>query len=48
MPALVVHKHKRLGRGIELAMLAEELKASDVGDEAMLSMALHATAAHAQ
>lgn len=27
---LVVHEHKRLGRGIELAMLAEELKASDV------------------
>ncbi|MEU6865371.1 recombinase family protein [Streptomyces sp. NPDC046876] len=24
---LVVHEHKRLGRGIELAMLAEELKA---------------------
>jgi len=30
---LVVHDHKRLGRGIELAMLAEELKASDVGLE---------------
>ncbi|MFI9041505.1 recombinase family protein [Streptomyces sp. NPDC053726] len=28
---LVVHEHKRLGRGIELAMLAEELKASDAG-----------------
>ncbi|WP_312870782.1 recombinase family protein [Streptomyces himalayensis] len=28
---LVVHEHKRLGRGIELAMLA--LKASDVGLE---------------
>jgi DNA invertase Pin-like site-specific DNA recombinase len=28
-----VHEHKRLGRGIELAMLAEELKASDVGLE---------------
>ncbi|WP_435835394.1 recombinase family protein [Streptomyces avermitilis] len=27
---LVVHEHKRLGRGIELATLAEELKASDV------------------
>ncbi|MFF9703918.1 recombinase family protein [Streptomyces griseofuscus] len=27
---LVMHEHKRLGRGIELAMLAEELKASDV------------------
>ena len=26
---LVVHEHKRLGRGIELAMLAEELKASE-------------------
>ncbi|WP_406290417.1 recombinase family protein [Embleya sp. NBC_00896] len=30
---LVVHEHERLGRGIELAMLAEELKASDVGLE---------------
>jgi DNA invertase Pin-like site-specific DNA recombinase len=30
---LVVHEHKRLGRGIELAMLAEELKAGDVGLE---------------
>ncbi|WP_336605647.1 recombinase family protein [Streptomyces sp. BA2] len=30
---LVVHEHKQLGRGIELAMLAEELKASDVGLE---------------
>ncbi|MCX4964172.1 recombinase family protein [Streptomyces sp. NBC_00654] len=30
---LVVHEHKRLGRGIELVMLAEELKASDVGLE---------------
>ncbi|MFB7253586.1 recombinase family protein [Streptomyces nojiriensis] len=30
---LVVHDHKRLGRGIELAMLAEELKANDVGLE---------------
>ena len=29
----VVHEHKRLGCGIELAMLAEELKASDVGLE---------------
>ncbi|PZT75275.1 recombinase family protein [Streptomyces sp. AC1-42T] len=28
---LVVHEHKRLGRGIELAVLAEELKACDVG-----------------
>ncbi|MET8955633.1 recombinase family protein [Streptomyces sp. NPDC004129] len=31
--ALVVHEHKRYGRGIELAMLAEELKAGDVGLE---------------
>ncbi|MEQ4725244.1 hypothetical protein [Nonomuraea sp. B19D2] len=40
---LVVHEHKWLGRGIELAMLAEELKAGDVGLEFlfMLSMALH-------
>ncbi|WP_329221175.1 recombinase family protein [Streptomyces sp. NBC_01485] len=30
---LVVHEHKRLGRGIELAALAEELKAGDVGLE---------------
>ncbi|MEU2674748.1 recombinase family protein [Streptomyces sp. NPDC007164] len=30
---LVVHEHKRLGCGIELAMLAEELKAGDVGLE---------------
>ncbi|MCX4460695.1 recombinase family protein [Streptomyces sp. NBC_01728] len=30
---LVVHEHKRLGRGIKLAALAEELKASDVGLE---------------
>ncbi|MFF0034047.1 recombinase family protein [Streptomyces avermitilis] len=30
---LVVHEHKRLGRGIELAVLAEEVKASDVGLE---------------
>jgi DNA invertase Pin-like site-specific DNA recombinase len=28
---LVVHEHKRLGRGIELATLAEELKTSDIG-----------------
>ncbi|WP_392667567.1 recombinase family protein [Streptomyces sp. LN785] len=28
--------HKRLGRGIELAMLAEELKASDVGLEFLI------------
>jgi DNA invertase Pin-like site-specific DNA recombinase len=30
---LVVHEHKRLGRGIELAALAEDLKANDVGLE---------------
>lgn len=30
---LVVHEHKCLGRRIELAMLAEELKASEVGLE---------------
>lgn len=30
---LVVHEHKRLGRGIDLATLAEEVKASDVGLE---------------
>lgn len=30
---LVVHEHKRLGGGIELATLAEELKAGDVGLE---------------
>ncbi|MEU0678044.1 recombinase family protein [Streptomyces sp. NPDC006172] len=30
---LVVHEHKRLGCGIELAMLSQELKASDVGLE---------------
>ncbi len=30
---LVVHEHKRLGRGLELAALAEELKACDVGLE---------------
>jgi DNA invertase Pin-like site-specific DNA recombinase len=30
---LVVHEHKRLGRGIELAALAEQLKAADVGLE---------------
>lgn len=30
---LAVHEHKRLGRGIELATLAEELKAGDVGPE---------------
>ncbi|WP_176728706.1 recombinase family protein [Planobispora rosea] len=30
---LVVHEHKRLGRGIELAALAEQLKASDISLE---------------
>ncbi|MFH8642306.1 recombinase family protein [Streptomyces goshikiensis] len=30
---LVVHEHKRLGRGIELVSLAEDLKAADVGLE---------------
>ncbi|MBL1119607.1 recombinase family protein [Streptomyces sp. 110] len=30
---LVVHEHKRLGRGIELVMPAEELKAGDIGLE---------------
>lgn len=30
---LVVHEHKRLGRGIELAALAEQLKASGIGLE---------------
>ncbi|MGW1507461.1 recombinase family protein [Streptomyces mirabilis] len=30
---VVVHEHERLGRGTELAMLAEELKASGVGLE---------------
>ncbi len=30
---LVVHEHKRLGRGIDLATLAEQLKASDIGLE---------------
>jgi DNA invertase Pin-like site-specific DNA recombinase len=30
---LVVHEHKRLGRGLELAALAEELRASGIGLE---------------
>ncbi|MET9366097.1 recombinase family protein [Streptomyces sp. NPDC006632] len=30
---MVVHEHKRLGRGIDLATLAEDLRASDVGLE---------------
>lgn len=30
---VVVHEHKRLGRGLELATLAEQLKASEVGLE---------------
>jgi hypothetical protein len=29
----VVHEHKRLGRGIELAALAEQPKAGDIGLE---------------
>ena len=31
--ALVVHEHKRLGRGLELAALAEQLRAADIGLE---------------
>jgi FAD synthase len=30
---MMVHEHKRLGRGIELATLAEQLKASGIGRE---------------
>ncbi|MFF7244304.1 recombinase family protein [Embleya sp. NPDC008237] len=30
---LVVHEHQRLGRGLDLAALAEDLKASDIGLE---------------
>jgi DNA invertase Pin-like site-specific DNA recombinase len=30
---IVVHEHKRLGRGIELAALAEQLRAADIGLE---------------
>jgi DNA invertase Pin-like site-specific DNA recombinase len=30
---IVVHEHKRLGRGIELAALAEQLRATDIGLE---------------
>jgi Resolvase, N terminal domain len=30
---IVVHEHKRLGRGIELAALAEQLRASGIGLE---------------
>ena len=30
---MVVHEHKRLGRGIELAALAEQLRAADIGLE---------------
>jgi DNA invertase Pin-like site-specific DNA recombinase len=33
---LVVHEHKRLGRGLELAALAEQLKACDVGLEFLI------------
>ncbi|MFI6063415.1 recombinase family protein [Streptomyces sp. NPDC051286] len=48
---LVVHEHKRLGRGIKLTMLAEELKASDVGLEFLTVVAAgrwHAAHRHAQ
>ncbi|MEU9123178.1 recombinase family protein [Streptomyces sp. NPDC048506] len=34
---IVVHEHKRLGRGIELAMLAEELKAGDVAKRLVIT-----------
>ena len=30
---IVVHEHKRLGRGLELAALAEQLRAADIGLE---------------
>ena len=30
---MVVHEHKRLGRGIELAALAEQLRAAGIGLE---------------
>ncbi|MFF2511850.1 hypothetical protein [Streptomyces sp. NPDC058086] len=40
--SLVVHEHKRLGCGTELAMPAEELKASDVGLE-FLTAAMRST-----
>jgi DNA invertase Pin-like site-specific DNA recombinase len=33
MVTLVVHEHKRLGRGLELAALAEQLKAGDISLE---------------
>ena len=33
MVTLVVHEHKRLGRGLELAALAEQLKAADISLE---------------
>ena len=33
---LVVHEHKRLGRGLELAALAEQLRAFGVGLEGQL------------
>jgi hypothetical protein len=36
---LVVHEHKRLGRGIDLATLAEQLKAHDVGLESLTTPA---------
>lgn len=30
---LVVHEHKRLGRGLELAALAEQLRAAGIGEQ---------------
>ena len=33
---IVVHEHKRLGRGIELAALAEQLRAADIGLEFLM------------
>jgi hypothetical protein len=44
---LVVHEHKRLGRGIEPAMPAEELKASDSGRHSGADRARPTTAAAA-
>nr|WP_258382763.1 hypothetical protein [Streptomyces sp. NTH33] len=38
---LVVHEHEWLGRGIEPAMLAEDLKASDVGLELLPGRGAH-------
>lgn len=34
---IVVHEHKRLGRGIDLAMLAEQLRAAGIGPELLTS-----------